>query len=183
MKKYNLNIYGLREKDDEIEDMKEFLNIVSDKLDINCRFDYIQDFYRFGKRNDEMNRSVSIEAVSYRFKTELLQKAKLLNGTNISIANHYTTEEYRKQKILRQHLIKARKSNHWAFIKKNILVLDGTAYTYEELLHLENLRTQGNQIDTEQRNLLQEPGTSKKPNLQIKNRIEQSDSTNKFKTG
>lgn len=134
LKKYNLMVYGLKEQENEINDIQEFVAIIKDNLEIDIRFDDIRDIFRVGPKKEEKHRPLAIELVSYKLKIEILQKAKLLRGTKIFIANDYTAVEYRKRKLLRLHLNKARGKNQQAFIRKNLLVVEGKSFTYQELL-------------------------------------------------
>lgn len=142
-KKYSIVVYGLDEENTEVDDIKKFIDIVNNKLEINCRFDDLRDIYRFGAITQGKIRPLAVEVVRYKLKIEIQHKAKLLKGTNIYISQDYTSEEYRKQKILRQNLKKARENKHQAVIKKNILFIDGKGYTCEELIQ----KQQENQVE------------------------------------
>nr|CAH7746899.1 unnamed protein product [Callosobruchus chinensis] len=45
----------------------------------------------------------------------------------------YTQEEYNKRKVLYSHLRKAREDHNSAYIKNNILYVNGGQYSYEDL--------------------------------------------------
>lgn len=133
VKKYNLIFYGVEEQDNDIDEIQYFLDTINKHLQISFNFSDIRDIYRFGKKVEGKSRPISVEFVSYPLKIDILKNAKKLKGTGVFIANDYTTEEYEKQKVLRAHLIIARRNNQQATIKNNTLYVDGEAFTYEEL--------------------------------------------------
>lgn len=150
LKKYNLMVYGLKEEENEINDIQEFMAIIKDNLEIDIRFDDIRDIFRIGPKKEEKHRPLAIELVSYKLKTEILQKAKLLRGTKIFIDNDYTVVEYRKRKLLHLHLNKARGKNQQAFIRKNLLVVEGKSFTYQELLQKDSEEEELNESVSEE---------------------------------
>ena len=122
-------LYGLKEANTPVEDIQSVLDIITNKLKINCQFSDIRDVYRLGKPEQQKVRPVSIELVSYKLKLEILNKTKELKGTNIFISIDYTVEEYQKRKVLLHHLKIAKGNNYLAIIKNNVLFVDGEAYT------------------------------------------------------
>ncbi|CAH2011195.1 unnamed protein product [Acanthoscelides obtectus] len=68
------------------------------------------------------------------FQTSPSAKArKLPKGVGLFVDNDYTPEEYAKRKLLHQHLKKAREASNSAFIKNNILYVNGEAFSWEKL--------------------------------------------------
>ncbi|CAH1994306.1 unnamed protein product [Acanthoscelides obtectus] len=55
------------------------------------------------------------------------------SAVGLFVDNGYTPEEYAKRKLLHQHLKKARQASNSAFIKNNILYVNGKAFTWEKL--------------------------------------------------
>nr|CAH7718087.1 unnamed protein product [Callosobruchus chinensis] len=67
------------------------------------------------------------------FINNQLKAKKLPRGCGFYITNDYTQEEYNKRKVLYSHLRKAREDHKSAYIKNNILYVNGGQYSYEDL--------------------------------------------------
>nr|CAH7764346.1 unnamed protein product [Callosobruchus chinensis] len=67
------------------------------------------------------------------FINNQLKQKKLPRGCGFYITNDYTQEEYNKRKVLYSHLRKAREDHNSAYIKNNILYVNGGQYSYEDL--------------------------------------------------
>lgn len=133
LKKYNLVFYGLKEGESNIHDIKCIINLINDKLGIDCHSRDIRDCYRVGQKTQDKHRPITIEIVNYQLKLEIFKNTKNLKGTGIYIAKDYIPEDYEQQKILRRNLKIAREQNIEAYIKNNILIANGIKYTPEEL--------------------------------------------------
>lgn len=134
LKKYNIIVYGLEEADCEEIDNQTFLEVINKKLEIDCRLEDLRDIYRFGDSVPGKIRPLFVEFINYKLKTAIIGQTKKLKGSKIFFAQDYTTQQYKKQKVLQQNLKKARDNNQKAVIKKNILYINGIGYTYEKLL-------------------------------------------------
>nr|CAI5822708.1 unnamed protein product [Callosobruchus analis] len=80
----------------------------------------------------------ALEFVNKELNTKLdilVNAKKLPRGCGYFVADDYTAEEYQKRKVLYSHLKKARETHNSAYIKKNILYVNGSQYTYEDLVN------------------------------------------------
>lgn len=132
-KKYSFIVYNFEETEDEVSDLQNFLNLIRDKVGVDCNFGDIRNFYRIGKPSTQKFRPISVEVVSSLKRKEIFQKAKNLKGTKVSVTPDYTAEEYGEQKFLYNHLKIARTSGKEAYIKKRALFIEGKRYTVEDL--------------------------------------------------
>lgn len=148
-KKYNLILYGMKEKDNELEDIQTVLELFNTKLNVVCSYTDLRDIYRIYTKNGKI-KPILIEFVNYKLKKEIQANAKELKGSGIYISNDYTTEDYKKQKILRAHLKKARLNNKEATIKNNILIINNKKFTYEDLINKENTAEEGQKNQEEE---------------------------------
>lgn len=169
LKKFNLIFYGLQEEEEELTIIQNFLDLINDKLNIDCNFSDIRDIYRIGLKETgkDRPRPMVVEFVNYKLKIEILTNAKKLKGTGIFIANDYTSEDYEKHKILITHLKKARINNHHAVIKNNALIINGEKYIYEVLvergdaLYVTNTEGGSAEVIENTQNPTNKPGPSK----------------------
>ncbi|CAH1979539.1 unnamed protein product [Acanthoscelides obtectus] len=94
--------------------------------------------------NNINNKYRDIEKENSLLKSKILNLENKLKKYNIVIYgikesvglfvdNDYTPEEYAKRKLLHQHLKKAREASNSAFIKNNILYVNGEAFSWEKL--------------------------------------------------
>ncbi|CAH1994307.1 unnamed protein product [Acanthoscelides obtectus] len=123
LKKYNLVIYGVKESDKR--PMEDTLSTIEEKLEFQIFPSAVRDCFRIGKKlsdSDNRARPLVVEFVNYNVKQKVLEKARKL-----------PKEEYAKRKLLHQHLKKARQASNSAFIKNNILYVNGKAFTWEKL--------------------------------------------------
>lgn len=132
-KKYKLIVHGLEEQQDNLSDLRGCLDLINNRLGVECRFTDIRNFYRFGQPSSQKHRIASLELINYFHKVDILKNCKKLKGTNIFITPDFTEEEQADQKLLYEHLKAARQSNQRAFIKNKILIVDGKQATVEEL--------------------------------------------------
>lgn len=132
IRKNNLVIYGVGEE--ENADITSIITkIFSEKLDIQITSFDINNIYRVGTKSEDKRRPVILELVRYIKKQEIFAQVPKLKGTGISLAHDLTPEEREEKKILYTHYKDARAKNYLAKIKKNILYINGDAYTYEDL--------------------------------------------------
>lgn len=91
----------------------------------------LSNFYPLGKNE---SCPIKVEFVSYLKKASLLENAKQLKGTNVSIANDLTIKQRQDYKILRNHLYLAKQDkNTNCFIKNNKLHVNNKIYSVEDL--------------------------------------------------
>lgn len=169
LKKFNLIFYGLQEEEEELVGIQNILDLINQKLNIDCNFSDIRDIYRIGQKTADKNRPTVVEFINYKLRTEILANSKKLKGTGIFITNDYTPEDYEKHKILIAHLKTARSNNHHAVIKNNVLIINGDKYTCEDLenneyiLSGENKKVESAKIkEKPQESTPNKPGSSKK---------------------
>nr|CAH7721737.1 unnamed protein product [Callosobruchus chinensis] len=91
----------------------------------------------YGVSETEENAIIqTVNFINNQLKTKqsiLISAKKLPRGCNFYITNDYTQEEYNKRKVLYSHLRKAREDHNSAYIKSNILYVNGGQYLYEDL--------------------------------------------------
>nr|CAH7721738.1 unnamed protein product [Callosobruchus chinensis] len=134
LKKYNIVIYGVSETEENA--IIQTVNFINNQLKVNVHENIIRDAYRIGKKQEGQLkfRPLVVEFLNYTTKQSILISAKKLpRGCNFYITNDYTQEEYNKRKVLYSHLRKAREDHNSAYIKSNILYVNGGQYLYEDL--------------------------------------------------
>nr|CAH7742022.1 unnamed protein product [Callosobruchus chinensis] len=134
LKKYNIVIHGVSEAEETaITQTVEFIN---NQLKAKVHENIIRDAYRIGKKQEGLLKfsPLVVEFLNYTTKQSILMSAKKLpRGCCFYITNDYTQEEYNKRKVLYSHLRKAREHHKSAYIKNNILYVNGGQYSYEDL--------------------------------------------------
>nr|CAI5826531.1 unnamed protein product [Callosobruchus analis] len=136
-KKYNIVIYGVSETEEN--PIAEALEFVNKELKVAVDQNSIRDAFRIGRKQEEgssKERPLLVECLHHSTKLDILVNAKKLpRGCGYFVADDYTAEEYQKRKVLYSHLKKARETHNSAYIKKNILYVNGSQYTYEDLVN------------------------------------------------
>nr|CAI5818350.1 unnamed protein product [Callosobruchus analis]CAI5856004.1 unnamed protein product [Callosobruchus analis] len=132
-KKYKLMIYGLEETGDDRIDVTTCIDLLKQKLNIDCQFIDFRNISRVGRPITGRKRPISIETSSYFLQSDILKNAKNLKGSNIFISPEYPREEYEERKALGQHLKEARQNNKVAQISNKKLIIDGKEYTLTDL--------------------------------------------------
>lgn len=85
------------------------------------------------------NNPVKVELISYLKKQEILKNCRKLKGTRISIAQDLTFEQRNRNKILREHLNRAKQNKeNKAYIKRETLYINDKSYTVEELVNFDS---------------------------------------------
>lgn len=133
-KKYSLFVYGLKEEENNLEDIQQLLNLCVETLNLSCTFSDFRDIYRIGNSTEGKIRPLVAEVVSYQLKSEILKNCKVLKGSGIFITHEYTSTDYKNRKLLRKNLSLARSLNLNANIKNNILYVEEEKYTLEDLI-------------------------------------------------
>lgn len=131
-------VYNLEEQKNNASDLEKFVNIL-DQADVSCRIGDFRDCYRLGRREENKTRPASIEAISFFLREEILKSAGKLKEKGIYVSFDYTKEEYLDRKLLRKYQQIARNQNKAVEIKNNILFVDGTAFTVEDLRRKETI--------------------------------------------
>lgn len=133
LRKNNIIVFGL---DAPARNLDKFItDSLNQLLNINLTSSDINNVYTLGKQTGK--KPVIVKFVSYLRKQEVLRNAKKLKGSNISIAEELTLEERKENKILAQHLKKARSKKLNAFIKNQTLFVNGQKYTAKQLVEEE----------------------------------------------
>lgn len=97
-------------------------------LEVHVDSESIGDIYQIGK-----TKTVILELNSFKKKTELLKNGNKLKGSGVFISPDLTREDRLLHKALYHHLKEARSRGKNPQIRGNKLIVDGRAYTLEEL--------------------------------------------------
>lgn len=134
-KKYNFIIYGIKESNKTASEA--LLDILNNVVKVNCNVNNFRDICRIGSIQENKVRPILAETLTYQLKFEILNSAKSnsksLRDQGIFFAYDYTSQDYSKRKLLHEHLKLAREKHYDAKIVKNKLVVNGEAFTYEQL--------------------------------------------------
>lgn len=147
LKKNNIVIFGL---DSAAQDLGTFaINSLNHHLGLNLTLSDINNVYAFGKQSSK--KPIIVKFISYLRKQEVLRNSKKLKGTGISVAEDLSLDERKENKILRQHLIKARKQKLNATIKNRKLIVNGQKYTAQQLAEEEeeDISSEENTVNNE----------------------------------
>ncbi|CAG9817719.1 unnamed protein product [Phaedon cochleariae] len=90
----------------------------------------INNIYSLGKKE---NSPVKIEFTAYLTKKSIIDNVHKLKGTNISVVNDMCEEDRADYRILRSHMKEARAKNLTATIRGLKLLVNGEAYSAEQL--------------------------------------------------
>nr|CAI5820568.1 unnamed protein product [Callosobruchus analis]CAI5830314.1 unnamed protein product [Callosobruchus analis]CAI5856516.1 unnamed protein product [Callosobruchus analis] len=134
LKKYNIVIYGVTETEETA--VSQTVNFINNQLKVKVGEEKIRDAYRIGRKQEGQLkvRPLVVEFLNYSTKQSVIISAKKLpRGCGFYITNDYTQEEYNKRKVLYTHLRKAREAHNSAYIKNNILYVNGGQYSYDDL--------------------------------------------------
>lgn len=143
-KKNNIIIFGLENSEESSPSSvcRELKNL----LDVEVHVSDLNNAYRL--RTQGKN-PLKVEFVSYLKKLEVLKHCKNLKGSGVAISNDLTYKQRCHNKILRNHLNKAREdSSVKSYIKGNKLYINNRAYTVEELEDKENSITEERKISS-----------------------------------
>lgn len=130
-RKNNICIYGF-EPDSNIDQLvllKQIQEFFRDKLGIIVNDHEVNNVYLLGRER----KTIKVEFVSYLKKVQVLNNSKKLKGTEVYISHDLSLEQRRDRKILNEHLKLARQRKYYAYIKGNVLVVNGDRYTAEKL--------------------------------------------------
>lgn len=129
LRRNNIIIFGL---ETPVENLGNFVvNKLNQHLGLTLTINDINNIYTIGKQTTK--RPIIVKLLSYLKKQEILKNCNKLKGTSISISEELSIEERKENKILRQHLKKARSKNLNASIKNRKLIVNGQAYSAQEL--------------------------------------------------
>lgn len=157
LKKYNVVFYGISEEKDI---QTECLNILNNVLKVKCTSQAFRDVYRIGKKADGKNRPVVIEFINFDVKKTIFQNIKFtgktLKSLGFSLAQDYTKNDLKKQKVLTENLKIAKQKNYNAKIVRDTLIINGEIYNFERLNEISDLLplehyTEGNNIPRKER--------------------------------
>lgn len=129
----NLIIFGIEERQNEnvYETIKEFFKT---KMSSEIGDNDIDEVKRIGKKNTKNMRPTLVEFMKKKKKYEILEKSKLLKGTNFVIEEQYPIRVVEERRKLRPIMIQARNEGHYAILKYDKLNINGVLHTAEELL-------------------------------------------------
>ncbi|CAH1976299.1 unnamed protein product [Acanthoscelides obtectus] len=130
--KNNIILFGLEETQNE-DLLKDMIAFLHSNLAATITETDINNIYRIGIANSNTPRPVKLELVRNIVKQKIIKSAYKLKGTNIAIAADLIPEDNQLQKILRKHLKIASGQKQSAKIHKNKLLVNGVAYSAEEL--------------------------------------------------
>lgn len=130
LKKYNIFVYGVDEKE---TDLKNVVEIIKNKLNINFEAYDIRDILRIGKKLENKTRPILVELSSYNKKLEILKNSGNLKGTGLYVCPDLTQQELEERKILIENLKAARAKEYSAKIVKNKLVVNGESFNVDQL--------------------------------------------------
>lgn len=131
-KKNNLIIFGLQvaENIPKEELCEKTLATLNKNLDLDLKQEQLADIYSFGSPG---KKQVIIELASCFTKRAVLKNVNKLKGTGIVVTHDKTKQEQIRNKILLQHIKKAREEGKKAVIKKGRLVIDGEELDIDDL--------------------------------------------------
>lgn len=144
IKKYNLVIYGLEDR--EKQTLENVIKLFQEKLNVKCRKEEIRDVYKIGKEENKP-RPIIVEFVTNYLKIEILKNTKKLKGSGIFICQDYTSEDYQKIKYLNGHLKAARQKNYDAKIRNYTLIVNGEKYSYDDLKAKETGKQESQEVN------------------------------------
>lgn len=158
VRKNNLVIYGINNLERNICDA--ILKIFREKLEVDITENDINDLYKLGKHNTS---PVLIEFISFRKKQLVLENAKKLKGTNISISKDLCASDRVDNKKLVTHMKEAKKRGITSYIKGNKLVIGEDIYTADQIGNTDNC-FQGEDIQNFEKNPQKADSTPSTPN-------------------
>lgn len=135
LKKYNFVIYGVGGNEEHTA--QNLVQIVNEILNVKCDESDFRDIFRIGKHVTGKVRPVIAEAARYNLKATVLSSARdkieVLKKHNIFFSHDFVKEDYTRRKYMHQKLQLLRKENPQAIIKNNVIIMNGSEYTYEKL--------------------------------------------------
>lgn len=129
LRKNNIVVFGLENPSQDLG--SSVVNILNNHLGTNLTLKDINNVYSFGKQTTR--KPIIVKFVSYLTKKEVLRNSRKLKGTGISVVEELSLEEIKENRILRQHLNKARSNKLNAYIKNKKLTINGQEYTAQQL--------------------------------------------------
>ena len=140
IRKNNIVIFGLEyiNKQDSLANFViTNLNLLLEQnLTVNC----LNNTFLLGR--PEGKRPILVQFVSHLTKIQVLKACKKLKGTPVSISEDLTREEREIRKVLARHKKLAQDSGNAAYIRNNVLYINGDAYTQKDLEKSEDSQTE-----------------------------------------
>lgn len=143
-KKNNIIVYGLENLEDIsptsiCRQLKNLLDVQISEADFN-------NIYRLKTQG---KKPLKIEFISYFKKVEVLRNCNKLKNSGVTITNDFTYKQRCYNKILRNHLNKARENpSNQSYIKGNKLYINNRGYTVEELEENEQSHTEDRTVNS-----------------------------------
>lgn len=136
-KKYNFIIYGIQGEEEKEDISAKVIELINNKLSIDCTKTDFRDIYRIGKIIENKTRPVVCEVGNFALKQEILKQSRIdfheLKKQKIFFDQDYIAEDYQKRKLLSQHLKAAKNKGLSAYIKNNKLVINGEEFSHDAL--------------------------------------------------
>lgn len=138
IRKKNIIIYGVKEEENETEQIrkekiKEVLKKIEIPIDISKE---IQQIYRMGKQEviGGKSRPILVELTTEKKRADIFKDSKKLKGTDIWIAEDYSKMVQEIRKSLIPFLKDARNNGCKAIIRYDKLIVNGKMYSPEDLI-------------------------------------------------
>ncbi|KAK3746094.1 hypothetical protein QZH41_004619 [Actinostola sp. cb2023] len=124
--KSNLVFYNLPEE--EKEDPFSVVQKVLEKMEMNSSGIEIERAHRLGKKVDSKTRPIIAKFRRYQDKEYIRQRAYMLKGSKIGIAEQFLKEIAERRKLLYPILKKAKSEGKKAVLIKDVLFINGQRY-------------------------------------------------------
>lgn len=130
LKKNNIIIFGL--ETEKVKNVTEYtISKLNSLLQLKLSLSQIDNIYSIGKSTEK--KPVVVRFISYLKKIEVLRECKKLKNSGVSISEDLTQKEREIRRILLKHKKVAQLQGQKAQIKKNLLYINGDAYTHVDL--------------------------------------------------
>lgn len=161
LRKNNVVFYGIEEIENETFEhlAYQIKNLLKEKLAVDPPIIEFTNIFRLGKASNK-KRPILVKLLSYETKINILKNKTKLKGTGIFISEDLSKENREERNILVKNLKEARGKNKQASIRGNRIIIEGEAYTSEELQNNQNnLQTNGYYSPPAARKTTSEPST------------------------
>jgi hypothetical protein len=127
-RKNNIIIFGLQEKGDEsyLETLELTVKFLRDTMGAEVSKENIDYVTRIGRKSG--GRPILVKFTTFFKKLEVWRNKKNLAGTKIRMDDDLSLEDRRTRKELIPYLKDARKRGHKAFLRKQVLLVNGKVY-------------------------------------------------------
>lgn len=123
IKRKNIILFGVEELEHTLEDLINMvLDIINNKMGINCQESEIEEIRRLGKKNDRV-RPIMITLTTVRRRFEILKRNKSLETLNMYVKEDYPLSVLQKRKDLQEELKKERAQGKNAVLRYDKIVI------------------------------------------------------------